>query len=50
MILKTFMPRDVTLPIYSTSSVIGGSASDLSAPKKRRGVNTVDHVFNKETG
>ena len=48
MRLKVFMLRDVTLPISSTSSVAGKSASGPSAPKKRRGVNTVDQAFNKE--
>jgi len=42
MRLKASMPRDVTLPISSTSSVVGESASGPSAPKKRREVNTVD--------
>ena len=37
MRLKAFMPMDVTLPISSTSSMAGGSASGPSAPKKRRG-------------
>jgi len=37
MRLKVFMPRDVTLPISSTSSVVGGSTSGLSALKKRMG-------------
>ena len=37
MRLKVFMPRDVRLPISSTSSVAGRSASGPSAPKKRRG-------------
>ena len=48
MRLKASMPKDVTLPISSTSSVAGKSASCPSAPKKRRGVNTVDQAFNKE--
>jgi len=48
MRLKASMPRDVTLPISSTLNVVGGSASGPSAPKKRRGVNTVDQAFNKE--
>ena len=37
MRLKASMPRDITVPISSTSNVAGGSASDPSAPKKRRG-------------
>ena len=48
MRLKASMPRGIILPISSTSSVAGGSASGPSAPKKRRGVNTVDQAFNKE--
>ena len=48
MRLKASISRDVTLPISSTSSVAGGSASGPSALKKRRGVNTVDQTFNKE--
>jgi len=35
--LKASMPRDVTLKISSTSSMVGGSASGPSAPKKIRG-------------
>ena len=35
MRLKASVPRDVTLPIFSTSSVAGGSASGPSEPKKR---------------
>jgi len=37
MRLKASMPRNVTLPISSTSSMAGESASDPNAPKKRRG-------------
>ena len=37
MILKASMPRNVTLPLFSTSSVIGKSASGPSEPKKRMG-------------
>ena len=37
MRLKVSMPRDVTLSIFSTSSVAGRSASGPSAPKKGRG-------------
>jgi len=48
MRLKASMSRDIILPISSMSSVAGGSASGPSAPKKRRGVNTVDQAFNKE--
>ena len=48
MRLKASMSRDIILPISSTSSVAGKSASGPSAPKKRRGVNTVDQAFNKE--
>jgi len=36
MRLKAFMPGDVTLPISSTSSVVDGSSSGSSSPKKRR--------------
>jgi len=46
--LKASILRNITLPLFSTSSVIGVSASSLSEPKKRRRVNTVDQVFNKE--
>jgi len=44
MRLKASMPRDVTLPISSTSSVAGGSASGPEGG----GVNTMDQAFNKE--
>jgi len=46
--LKASMPRTVTLPLSSTSSAAGGSASGLSELKRRRGVNIVDQAFNKE--
>jgi len=42
------MSRNVTLPLSSTSSAAGGNASGPNELKKRRGVNTVDQVFNKE--
>ena len=48
MRLKASMLKDITLPTPSTSSVVGESASGPSAPKKRRGINTVDQAFNKE--
>ena len=48
MRFKASMPRTITLPLSSTLSVVGGSASGLSEPKNKRGVNTVNHAFNKE--
>jgi len=51
MRLKTSMPRDITLPISSTSndqSVVGGSVQVVQIHRRRGEGNTVDQAFNKE--
>ena len=48
MRLKAFMPRNVILPLSSTSSATGENASGPSELKNRRAVNTMDQTFNKE--
>jgi len=45
MRMKASMPRNVTLPLTSTPSVAGGSASD---PSEIEESNTMDQAFNKE--
>ena len=47
MRLKGSMSKNVTLPLSSTSSAAGESASNQSETKKR-GDNTVNQAFNKK--